>query len=146
VKRASRFDTLEDVNVMEKLIHTMEQSKISSSDEAIAFSLVNREFHDLIHRVSGRPVTASVMLGLRNKVERYIRLGGLIAGNLEQVNRDHRMIFEAFRDADAERMAVLCREHIRSTGKRLVAALNASQERTENNPAAGAARVDEALV
>jgi DNA-binding GntR family transcriptional regulator len=143
---AAQRRTLEDVNVMEKLIHTMEQSKISSSDEAIAFSLVNREFHDLIHRVSGRPVTASVMLGLRNKVERYIRLGGLIAGNLEQVNRDHRMIFEAFRDADAERMAVLCREHIRSTGKRLVAALNASQERTENNPAAGAARVDEALV
>ena len=46
---AAQRRTLEDVNVMEKLIHKMEQSKISSSDEAIAFSLVNREFHDLIH-------------------------------------------------------------------------------------------------
>jgi DNA-binding GntR family transcriptional regulator len=143
---AAQRRTFEDVNAMEKLIHAMEQSRISNSDEAIAFSLINREFHDLIHKVSGRPVTATIMLGLRNKVERYIRLGGLIAGNLEQVNRDHRMIFEAFRDADAERMAVLCREHIRSTGKRLVAALNANQQESESKPLHGATCVDEALV
>jgi DNA-binding GntR family transcriptional regulator len=143
---AAQRRTFEDVNAMENLIHAMEQSRISNSDEAIAFSLINREFHDLIHKVSGRPVTATIMLGLRNKVERYIRLGGLIAGNLEQVNRDHRMIFEAFRDADAERMAVLCREHIRSTGKRLVAALNANQQESESKPLHGATCVDEALV
>jgi hypothetical protein len=37
---------------MEKLILTMEQSRISNSGEALAFSLINREFHDLIHKVS----------------------------------------------------------------------------------------------
>jgi DNA-binding GntR family transcriptional regulator len=137
---AAQRRTPEDVAAMEKLLHAMEQSRISNSDEAVAFSLINREFHDLIHKVSGRPVTASVMLGLRNKVERYIRLGGLIAGNLEQVNRDHRMIFEAFRNSEPERMAVLCREHIRSTGKRLMAVLDASQEATESKSPGAAAR------
>lgn len=143
---AAQRRTTEDINAMEKLLHTMERSKISNSQEAVAFSLVNREFHDLIHRTSGRPVTANMLLGLRNKVERYIRLGGLIAGNLEQVNRDHRMIFEAFQDGDAERMAALCREHIRSAGKRLVAALKASQEEAEREAVGGAAERDGALV
>jgi DNA-binding GntR family transcriptional regulator len=143
---AAQRRTLEDVAAMEKLILTMEQSRISNSSEAVAFSLINREFHDLIHKVSSRPVTASVMLGLRNKVERYVRLGGLIAGNMEQVNRDHRMIFEAFRDADAERMAALCREHIRSTGKRLVAALSTNQSTLENKTLDEAVREAAVLV
>jgi DNA-binding GntR family transcriptional regulator len=124
---AAQRRTTEDIDNMEKLIDAMERSKISNSQESGAFSLINREFHGLIHRTSGRPVTAGTLLGLRNKVERYIRLGGLIAGNLEKVNRDHRMIFEAFREGDAERMALLCREHIRSAGKRLAAALKVKQ-------------------
>ncbi len=39
--------------------------------------------------------------------------------------------FDAFGDADAERMAVLCREHILGDGKGLVAALNARQVEPE---------------
>jgi DNA-binding GntR family transcriptional regulator len=41
------------------------------------------------------------------------------------------MILEALRDADAERLAVLCREHMRSAGKRLVAILKANQDDAE---------------
>lgn len=39
--------------------------------------------------------------------------------------------FDAFGHADAERMAVLCREHILGDGKGLVAALNARQVEPE---------------
>jgi hypothetical protein len=39
--------------------------------------------------------------------------------------------FDAFGDVDAERMAVLCREHILGDGKGLVAALNARQVEPE---------------
>lgn len=136
---AAQRRRLEDVTEMERLIVTMERARISNAKDAVAFSLVNRDFHQLIHRTSGRPQTASMLLGLRNRLERYIRLGGLISGDPEQVNRDHRMIYEAFRDGDADRMSVLCREHIRSAGKRLVAVLKANQEET-----AGKATVDTA--
>jgi DNA-binding GntR family transcriptional regulator len=143
---AAQRRNVDDVDAMGRIVHQMEHSKISNSQQAIAFSLANREFHDLIHRTSGRPVTASMLLGLRNKVERYVRLGGLISGDHEQVNRDHRMIFEAFRDGDAERMAALCREHIRSAGKRLVRVLNVNKGKPEQESVDTVVDTDKALV
>jgi len=125
---AAQRRSAEDITEMERLILAMEGTTISNSQDAAVFSLINRDFHQLIHRTSGRPQTSSLLLGLRNKLERYIRLGGLISGNPEQVNRDHRMIFEAFRDGDSDRMSVLCREHIRSAGKRLIAVIKANHE------------------
>lgn len=143
---AAQRRSLQDVFEMERLIIAMEGTKISNSQDAAAFSLVNRDFHQLIHRASGRPQTASLLLALRNKLERYIRLGGLISGDPEQVNRDHRMIFEAFRDGEADRMAVLCREHIRSAGKRLVAVIKSKHDEAAAVPSIEVVASEKTLV
>ncbi|QND72841.1 GntR family transcriptional regulator [Tardiphaga robiniae] len=120
---AAQRRTLDDVTAMENLVRKMERTKIRNLDDAIAFSLLNRDFHDLIHGVSGRKIMAHVMLGLRNKVERFVRLGCMISGNLDAVNLDHSLILDAFRAGDAERMSALCKEHVRTTGERLIHAL-----------------------
>ena len=66
---------------------------------------------------------------LRTNVERYIRIGAQIAGNLERVRDDHYKIFSAYKSGDAQLAGRLCREHCAATCDRLIARL--AQENKE---------------
>jgi DNA-binding FadR family transcriptional regulator len=120
---AARQRTENDIRELAALLEAMEGLSTESREEIELFSLRNRAFHDRIFRTTGRQRLCRMMLGLRDSVERYVRLGAWMAGSMEQVRDEHRAIFDAFRQGDAERMARLCREHVRSTGERLIRAV-----------------------
>lgn len=120
---AARRRTDADVAAAEAVLIAMEALPAGTVEGAVAFVEHNRRFHDCIHRASGRRQMAEIMASLRNKVERYIRVGSMIANSRAQVNQEHRAIFEAFRDGDAERLALLCRLHVHDAGARLARGL-----------------------
>lgn len=126
-ERAGYLATLkakaEDVADVERLLHQMDGMTINSSEEATLFTERNRAFHDRLYATSGRTQLCRLMRVLRSNVERYIRIGSRIAGNLERVRRDHYEIFNAFRRGDAQTVGRLCREHCAATCERLIARL-----------------------
>ena len=63
------------------------------------------------------------MVVLRTNVERYIRIGTLVAGDQTRVKDEHFQIFDAFRRGNAQEVGRLCREHCAATRDRLLARL-----------------------
>ncbi|MEJ0072030.1 MAG: FCD domain-containing protein [Pseudomonadota bacterium] len=59
------------------------------------FAERNHAFHARLFQASGRKQLCRTMIVLRNSVERYIRIGAFIAGNLDRVKLDHYRIVEA---------------------------------------------------
>ncbi|HEY4249588.1 MAG TPA: GntR family transcriptional regulator [Roseomonas sp.] len=134
---AAQHRTTADVAVLEETLATMEALPAGTVEGAVAFVQHNRHFHDRIHQVSGRRQMAGIMVALRNKVERFIRVGSMIANSRAMVNQEHRAIFGAFKDGDAERLSLLCRRHVQDAGVRLVRVLRAKGEESEVTCATG---------
>lgn len=115
--------TPEDVTAVEELLHAMDGISVTNADETALFAERNRAFHDRLYACSGRKQLCRLMATLRTNVERYIRIGARIAGNLERVRDDHYRIFNAFKSGDAQTVGRLCREHCEATRDRLLARL-----------------------
>lgn len=115
----------------------MDGMAIGSSDDVTLFAERNREFHDRLYASSGRGQLCRLMMVLRTNVERYIRIGSRIAGNLERVRNDHYEIFNAFRRGDAQTAGRLCREHCAATCERLIARLSQDEKNAAAEGAAG---------
>ncbi len=115
--------TPQDVAEVERLLHAMDGMSVTNAGEAARFAERNRAFHERLYAGSGRAHLCRLMAVLRTNVERYIRIGARIAGNLDRVRDDHYQIFNAFRRGDAQTVGRLCREHCAATCDRLIARL-----------------------
>jgi DNA-binding GntR family transcriptional regulator len=120
---AAQRRTDEDVRELEALLLEMEGIATGQGRDLERFMAANRAFHERILQTSGRRRLCRMMLGLRDNVERYVRMGASITGSMDRVRKEHRAILDAFRRGDAELTATLCAAHVRSTGKRLLRAL-----------------------
>jgi DNA-binding GntR family transcriptional regulator len=120
--------TSQDVAAVEELLHAMDGMTIANADDVALFAERNRAFHDRLYVGSGRTQLCRLMAVLRTNVERYIRVGARIAGNLDRVRDDHYQIFNAFRRRDAQTVGRLCREHCAATCDRLIARLAQKSE------------------
>lgn len=112
--------TSEDIAAVEELLFAMEGMKVRSAAEAMLFVERNRAFHTRLYAPSERAQLCRLMMVLRANVERYIRIGAQIAGNLKRVSFEHQQIFNAFKRRDAQTVGRLCREHCAATGERLI--------------------------
>jgi|SRR5579871_968267 len=112
-----------DVAAVRELLDAMEGMSVTNAQEAALFAERNRRFHERLFAASGRRQLCRVMTMLRTNVERYIRIGATIAGDLDKTRDDHHRIFDAFRRGDARRVGRLCREHCEATCDRLLAKL-----------------------
>lgn len=115
--------TPQDVAEVEQYLHAMDGISVTNAEDAALFAQRNRAFHDRIYATSGRTQLCRLMAILRTNVERYIRIGAQIAGNLERVRDDHYKIFSAYKSGDAQLAGRLCREHCAATCDRLIARL-----------------------
>jgi DNA-binding GntR family transcriptional regulator len=118
---AARNRTAADIDALAALVAEMEA--LEDPIDAAAFGAANAAFHARIFQAAERPRLTRMMLPLRDAVDRYIRLGGVLASDMGQVRTDHRAIFEAFRAGDPKRLGALSRAHVAATGARLVTAL-----------------------
>jgi DNA-binding GntR family transcriptional regulator len=106
----------------------------SGAEEALRFVEANREFHDRLYVGSGRPQLCRLMAVLRTNVERYIRIGSLMAGDQTRVRDEHFQIFDAFRRGNAQEVGRLCRAHCMATRDRLLARLALEAETAVEPP------------
>lgn len=81
---------------------------------------INSRFHETLFRCSGRPYLIRIMTVQRNLIAMYVRIGGVVARDATRTKREHRRIFEAFRDGNAELTAAECRGHVEHSAKLLV--------------------------
>ena len=109
-----------DIEAVEALLFAMEGMKVRTAADAMLFVERNRAFHMRLYAPSNRPQLCRLMNVLRANVERYIRIGAQIAGNLKRVGFEHQQIFNAFKRRDAQTVGRLCREHCAATGDRLI--------------------------
>ena len=112
--------TSEDIAAVEELLFAMEGMKVRNAADAMLFVERNRAFHTRLYAPSERAQLCRLMTVLRANVERYIRIGAQIAGNLKRVSFEHHQIFNAFKRRDAQTVGRLCREHCAATGERLI--------------------------
>jgi DNA-binding GntR family transcriptional regulator len=131
-ERAGHLATLrasaEDVAEVEKLLRAMDGLSIANAKDATRFAERNRAFHERLYASSGRAQLCRLMNTLRTNVERYIRIGAQIAGNLDRVRKEHQQIFDAFKRRDAQTVGRLCREHCAATCERLIERLSRENE------------------
>lgn len=129
---ATLHATPADLAGVEHLLAAMDGMVVTNADEAARFAENNRAFHDRLYAASGRKQLCHVMTVLRTNVERYIRIGALIAGDMGRTQQEHWRIFDAFRRGDAQTVGHLCREHCQQTCDRLLARL--AQEGSARHP------------
>lgn len=134
---ATRRRADRDVAELEELLHRMDGMVIASAADIDRFAERNRAFHDRLFQPCGRVHLLRMMVVLRNNVERYIRVGALVTGSVDQVQSEHVAIFEAFRRGDAAEVGALCRLHCEHACDRLVQRLRGRKAPAPPLPAAG---------
>lgn len=78
-----------------------------------AWSVLNREYHDLLSESAGMPKTAGILKALRNTGSLYIAYGLRRDPAVRaRANDEHRAILEACRARDKELAPELVREHL----------------------------------
>ena len=117
--------TPDDVGEVERLLHAMDGMSVTNAEETALFAERNRAFHDRLYASSGRTQLRRLMVVLRSNVERYIRIGARIAGNLghtlfvviEFLQRNHRQINIVF--LETEQRSRIVHQDIRIQHKQL---------------------------
>lgn len=127
---ATKNRTSKDVSELKKILDVLETIEIDDPANIAKWSAYNRMFHTRLFESSSRMHVCGITNMLRDKVERYVRVEVSITGHLDRAQLEHRKIFKAFVEGDAERVGRLSREHCESTAGRLLGALRAQREET----------------
>lgn len=129
---ATEKRTQDDVAALKVIVDNLEKTHIENASDITAWSVFNRQFHTRLFESSRRHHVCGITNGLRDKVERYIRVEVSMTGHLDRAQAQHQEIFKAFADGDAKRVGRLSREHCESTADRLIAGLRAREETTRS--------------
>lgn len=123
---ATRHRTKEDVEEVKLIYEEMQALAPETTEEFTEFSQFNRSFHERIFQSAGRNNLSSVLKTTQDGAERYVVMGARLLNDLSHARREHKLIFEAFRDGDEELAAKYSRDHARETCRRLVNTLEKS--------------------
>jgi DNA-binding GntR family transcriptional regulator len=116
--------TQQDVADLEKILLAMEAILPDSSEDIVTFSMHNKAFHERLFAPSDRKLTCSLLSTLQDNSERFVRMGARLVSDLQFAHHEHRLIFDAFRDGNAELVGMHSRGHVLNTGSRLLSILN----------------------
>lgn len=130
---ATKNRTPKDVAELKKILDLLESIEIDDPANIAKWSAYNRMFHTRLFESSRRKHVCGITNMLRDKVERYVRVEVSMTGHLDRAQIEHRKIFKAFAEGDAERVGRLSREHCESTAGRLLGALKAQREETRKS-------------
>lgn len=121
---AARHRTEDDAGPIEVLLRAMDGALTLEPDTIERFARLNREFHARLTACSGRPRLCRLMDLLRDQVEGYVRMDAATPGRLEEAQREHWAIFEAFRAGDRRTTAQLCAAHCEHTLNNVLGSLS----------------------
>jgi DNA-binding GntR family transcriptional regulator len=120
---AAKYRTAEDIEAVGRLLEQMEAIKRPTPSGIVRWASLNREFHTRLFQSSGKEHLCHMTMVLRDTVERYVRLDAATQGRMADADQDHRLIYDAFCQGDAEATGRLSREHCEHTCERLIQAL-----------------------
>ena len=117
--------TEEDVAAVELLLHAMDKLPNKTGREAqnLRWSTLNRQFHSAIFSASRLSHLCRTSDNIAAKIEPYILIDIAMTHTLGEAQSDHHGIFKAFKEGDADQVAVLSRRHCESTAVRFIACL-----------------------
>ena len=135
---AARARTQDDIERVGLTLTNMEKLKPDAGNYMQKWLRGNYEFHAGLIASSRREHVARYAAMLRDTVEPYIRVEMQMTGDVEEAEREHREIFDAFACGDAPRLAAVSRKHVESTAQRLLEGLKRLEE--TNSPRVTSAR------
>lgn len=100
--------TSEDMLRAERLLDQMSRER-----DPVRWLSLNREFHAVLCRPSGRPRLLKLQEELRIASDRYLRVSLAILNRFDIANQEHAQILEAYRRRDVEAAAALAGTHLR---------------------------------
>ncbi len=122
-RAAATARTEQDIEAVLAILNQMEQIAVTSTKSAAEWLECNFAFHQRIFASAGLGHVSRVALMLRDMVEPYIRVEISLTMDVAQAEVEHRQIYEAFLEGDAERLGHLGRVHCEHTAARLLKAL-----------------------
>lgn len=120
-RRAAQGMTDEHLAEIEKVLVQGEES--ADMEEVLA---LNNQFHTLIYETVPQPILVSTIQQLRNKIAPYNRLYLDIDGRKDAAWADHRRIYEACRDRDADAAETETKVHLQQVFQG-IEAINSSE-------------------
>ncbi|HUC63045.1 MAG TPA: GntR family transcriptional regulator [Alphaproteobacteria bacterium] len=131
---ATRARTAEDIARIEATLTRMERLDRSAPNYLNDWAAVNHEFHTSLINSARRQRLSEVSLNLRDAIEPYIRIEANLTGQVDDADSEHRAIFNAFRDGDADEAGRVSRAHCESTMRRLLANVDMGADGTVQFP------------
>lgn len=120
-RAAALARTSQDIEAVQAILNQMEQTSVASTQNAADWLELNLAFHQRIFASAGLGHVSRVALMLRDMVAPYIRVE--ISLTMDGTQDEHRQIFDAFVEGDADRLGHLGRTHCEHTAARLLRAL-----------------------
>ena len=84
------------------------------------WSDLNRKFHCSMYDAEGSPNYTSVINGLLDRLDRYLRAQLSLTDGMDLATREHALILEAYEAGDAERAAKLTYDHVQGAKVSLI--------------------------
>ena len=108
----------EEIKELEKYLKQMEYC--ISKDDALAFSEMDAEFHELILNICGNNRLIQIRKNLSDQANRYRIRSLSIAGRLKYSLKEHREIVEALKRKDSEQADRLSQKHVENVLKNIL--------------------------
>lgn len=117
--------TENDVRALEACVKEMDRlpARNPSDEEVRRWSVLNLRFHDILVKASRLQHLRQIAANIQSKIIPYIRIEVSMVATLEEGHRQHHQILDAFRNGNAERVAIVSRRHCEATALRFVKAL-----------------------
>ena len=107
---AAKMINKEEIKELENYLKQMEY--YTNKDDALAFSEMDAEFHELILGICGNNRLIQIRKNLSDQAHRYRIRSLSIPGRLKYSLKEHREIVEALKRKDAEQADKLSQKHI----------------------------------
>lgn len=120
IDTATRLRTEADVRAAEELLVAMETLDPATDAYVSDWLDLNRAFHARLIASARRQRLAGIASNLRDTIEPYVRIESVMTADFRAAAREHREIFDAFRDCAPNRAGALSRDHCLSTMNRLL--------------------------
>ena len=120
----------EEIKELEKYIEQMEY--YANKDNALAFSKIDVEFHELILNICGNNRLIQIRKNLSDQAHRYRIRSLSIPGRLKHSLKEHQEIVKALKRKDSEQAGRLSQKHIENVLKNILAHESKEEDKNKN--------------
>ena len=114
---AAKNHTEEQLSVLKEAVEF--QEFYLEKQNADRIRILDTQFHETIYKMGRSVVFYDVLYPLHKKIQKYRKASVTDDSRARQSVKEHRAIYEAIRDGDADKAASLCEEHLQNAYKQI---------------------------